>query len=53
MIGNVYVCDFVQNAKQNYNIRVGNKFFENMAEFIYLGMTLRNKIAHMKKLRAD
>jgi len=48
MIGNVCVCDFVQNAKQNYNIRVGNKFFENMAELIYLELTLKNKIAHMK-----
>jgi len=53
MIVNVCACDFVQNAKQNYKIRVGNKFFENMAELIYFGMTLRNNIAHMKKLRAD
>jgi hypothetical protein len=53
MIGNVCGCDFVQNAKQNYNIWVGNKFFENMAELIYLGMTVRNKIAHVKKLRTD
>lgn len=53
MIGNVCVCDFDQNARQNYNIKVDIKFFENVTELIYLGMTLRNKIALMKKLRVD
>jgi hypothetical protein len=51
MIGNACVCDFFQIARQNY--KFSNKFFENVTELIYLGMTLRNKIAHMKKLRAD
>jgi hypothetical protein len=32
-----------QNAGQNPNIKLSNKFFENVAEFRYLGMTVTNQ----------
>jgi hypothetical protein len=32
-----------QNAGQNRNIRIANTVFENVAEFIYLGMTVTNQ----------
>jgi hypothetical protein len=33
----------LQIAKKNRNIKVANKSFENVAEFTYLVMTLRNQ----------
>jgi hypothetical protein len=38
-----------QNAGQNGNIHIGNKSFETVEHFKYLGI----KIPFMKKLRAD
>jgi hypothetical protein len=32
-----------QSAGQNHNIKVGNICFENVVEFIYLGMTITNQ----------
>jgi len=32
---------------------VGNKFFENLTEFRYLGTSLTNQIAFVRKLMAD
>jgi hypothetical protein len=32
-----------QNAGQNHNIKIGDRFFENVAEFKYLGTTVTNK----------
>jgi hypothetical protein len=32
-----------QNAGQNHNLQTGNKSFENMAEFKYLGIAIRNE----------
>jgi hypothetical protein len=40
-----------QNAGQNYNIRKGNRSFKRVKQFRYLGTTLTNQTASMKKLK--
>jgi hypothetical protein len=32
-----------QNAGQNLNIKISNRCFENVAQFRYLGTTIKNK----------
>jgi hypothetical protein len=32
------------NPGQNYDIKIANRFFENMPQLKYLGMTVTNKI---------
>jgi hypothetical protein len=32
-----------QNAGQNHDIKVANRCFENVAQFIYLGTTIKNQ----------
>jgi hypothetical protein len=32
-----------QNAGQNHNIKIADRYFENVARFRYLGMTVTNK----------
>jgi hypothetical protein len=32
-----------QNAGHNHNIKIGNRSFENVAQFKYLGMTITNQ----------
>jgi hypothetical protein len=42
-----------QNDGQNYNLMIVHKSLEKLGRFKYLGMAVTNKIAFMKKLRAD
>jgi hypothetical protein len=32
-----------QNAGQNHDIKIGNRWFENVAQFTYLGMTITDQ----------
>jgi hypothetical protein len=32
-----------QNAGQNHDIEIGNKWFDNVAQFRYLGTTITNQ----------
>jgi ribosomal protein S2 len=32
-----------QNAGQNYDIKIANRYFENVVEFRYLGTTITNQ----------
>jgi hypothetical protein len=43
----------VQHAGQNHSIKVGNKSFEMVEQFRYLGTNLTIKIPFIAKLRAD
>jgi hypothetical protein len=42
-----------QKAGQRQSIKIGNRSFETVAKFKYLGTTLTIKIVFMKRLRAD
>jgi hypothetical protein len=42
-------CD--QNAGQNRDIKIGNRSFENMSQFKYLGMTGRNQNLIQKEIK--
>jgi hypothetical protein len=33
-----------QNADQNWDIKIGNRSFENVSQFKYFGMTVTNQI---------
>jgi hypothetical protein len=37
------LVSWYQNAGQNREIRIGNRSFENMSQFKYLGMTVTNQ----------
>jgi hypothetical protein len=39
----MYIVSRSQNAEQNHDIKIGNRLFENVAQFRYLGTTIRNQ----------
>jgi hypothetical protein len=42
-----------QKAGQRQSIKIGNRPFESVAKFKYLGTTLTDQNCFMKRLRAD
>jgi hypothetical protein len=42
-----------QNAGQNLDMKIGNRCFENVAQFKYLGTTITNENLFKRKLKGD
>jgi hypothetical protein len=42
-----------QNAGQNWDIKIGNRSFENMSQFKYLGTTVTNQNLIQEENRVD
>jgi hypothetical protein len=42
-----------QNAGQNHDIKIGDKYFEIVEQFRYLGTTITNPTLFRRKLRVD
>jgi hypothetical protein len=42
-----------QNAEQNHDIKIGNRWFENVAQFRYLGTMITDENLIQEKLRGD
>jgi hypothetical protein len=40
-----------QNSGQNHDIKIANRFFENVAQFKYLGMTVTNQNLIQEKIK--
>jgi hypothetical protein len=42
-----------QNEGQSHDIKIANRFFENVAQFKYLGTTVTNQKLILEKLGGD
>jgi hypothetical protein len=42
-----------QNAGQNHYIKIGNRCFENVAQFRYLGVTITSQILIQEEIKGD
>jgi hypothetical protein len=42
-----------QNAGQNHDIKIGNRCFENVAQFTYLGTTITNQNLIQEEIKED
>jgi hypothetical protein len=40
-----------ENAGQNHDLKIANRCFENMAQFIYFGMTVTNQNLIQEKIK--
>jgi hypothetical protein len=40
-----------QNARENHNIEVSNRSFENVAQFRYFGMTITNQNLNQEEIK--
>jgi hypothetical protein len=40
-----------QNTGQNYDIKISNRWFENMAQFRYLGTTIANENLSQEEIK--
>jgi hypothetical protein len=40
-----------QNERQTHDIKIGNRCFENVAQFRYLGTTIRNQDLIQEEIR--
>jgi hypothetical protein len=45
------LMDRHRNAGQNHNIRIGDRSFENVAQFKYLGTTVTNQISIQEEIK--
>jgi quinolinate synthase len=41
-----------QHAGQNHNIKIGNKYFERVEQFRYLGITVTNQISIHESIKS-
>jgi hypothetical protein len=41
-----------QNAEENHDIKIGNRAFENVAQFKYLGTTVTNQNLIQKEIKS-
>jgi hypothetical protein len=42
-----------QNAGQNQDTRIANRWFENVSQFKYLGMTVKNQNLIQEEIKGD
>jgi hypothetical protein len=45
--------NLIHNAGQNLDMKIGNRWFENVAQFRYLGTTIRNENLIQKEIKEE